>query len=473
MAIPPGSATVSGTNAEPLMCTPIPFSSGTKCLARYRGSRPRWWKGLSGCGVAAALAVACLLPSQAAEEDQRPNAVAFRQMKHGIFITQTYGVTAWPAGRKTGTFDEFANAFDVAEFADQVAGMGVEYVYFTAWHKSIYCLAPVKAMEKWLPGHTSKRDLIGEIADALGKKNIKLVIYAHPNDGHDLTPDEQAKVGFSDRAKDGNRKYNDFINEVFDELSETYGKKPNVLGYWWDSWWHNGAPIDVPRLRKTVLAKFPGAITLSNNRDPKFIDFLSGEGGRMGSLEGMGTTKDNQTWYLGGDWWNNNPGTTISVTPEALYRFLLLMAGTGAPGGMTWALSPLADGKTWGANNQPVQVMQELGKLIAPVRPTICGVLPSRNWLVPPGTTWAKAPAFVATRSPDNRREFVHVLKAPEGRSIDLPKTAESFAAARLHLSKRPVGVAVQGDVLRLTLPDGESWSALDTVIELAVKPGS
>ena len=39
-----------------------------------------------------------------------------------------------------------------------------------------------------------------------------------------------------------------------------------------------------------------------------------------------------------------------------------------------------------------------------------------------------------------------------------------------MYLSKRKVTMAAQGDVLRLTLPEGEPWSALDTVIELTIK---
>ena len=430
-------------------------------------------KNLSVCIVTVVLALTgSLSAAEPAPVDLRPNAVTFRHMHYGLFITQTYGVTAWPAHHTgTSTFNDFANAFDVNTFADQMAGIGVEYVYFTAWHKSIYCLGPNKALEKWLPGHTAKRDVIGEIADALAKKNIKLVIYAHPNDGHDLTPAEQARVGYGDNT--GNFKvYNDFVNEVNEEVCERYGKKPNVIGFWWDSWWYTGR-LDMPRLRANTLAKFPGAIILSNKYDPKFIDFLSGEGGRMGSLNGRAASKDNQTWYLGGDWWNNNPNTTISITPDGLYRFLLLTVGTGAPGGMSWALSPLADGKTWGANNQPIKVLQEFNKLISPVRPTICGVLPSRNWLLPSGTDWSKAPAFVAARSPDNKKEYVHVLKAPEGRSLDLPKPAESFSAARLYLNKHPVSILKQDDGLRLTLPAGDKWDALDTVIELTIEPSS
>ena len=402
--------------------------------------------------------------------DLRPNAVTFRQMRYGIFIHNVYGLTGWPDGRKSATLDQFANAFNARGFADEMASIGVEYVFFTAWHKSMYLLGPNKALEKWLPGHTAKRDLVGEIADALQAKGIKLVIYAHPNDGHDLTAAEQARIGYANRGADKNRVLNQFINEVYSELSERYGRKPNVLGYWWDNWWANGGCIDVPRLRKTVLAKFPGAIILSNMYDANFIDFFSIEGGGPPPVDRMSPQKDNLTFYVMGDWWNAGGGR-ISFTPEEMYRFQLLNVGTGAPGGMCWAASPLADGTTWSRDQQPLRVLQTLGKLIAPVRPTMCGVLPSRNWRLAPNTLWADAPAFVAGRSPANDKEYIHVMKAPEGGFIDLPAPTETFASARLYLNKHPVTIARQDDGLRLTLPTGDKWDALDTVIELTIKP--
>jgi hypothetical protein len=406
-------------------------------------------------------------------EDSRPNAVAFRQMRHGIFITQTYGLTGWPDGRENATLDEFTNAFDVKTFASQMEEMGMEYVVFTAWHKAIYCLGPNQALEKWLPGHTAKRDLIGEIADALHAKGIKLVIYAHPNDGHDLTPDEQAKIGFSNRAEDKGVTLNKFTNEFFAELAARYSKKPNVIGFWWDSWWSNDAPVDMVRLRKTVLEEFPGAITLSNKFDPAFIDFLSIEGGGPPPFEQMTAFKDNLTFFTLGDWWSAGPGSSWyggrAISPEEMYRFLMLNVGTGAPGGMTWAMSPLADGNTWPGDNAPLEAMKALAKLIEPVRPTICNMLPSHNWVLPSGTRWPTAPAFVASRSPSNKLEFIHVIKPPAQRFIDLPKPTESFSAARMFLCKKPVAMTMEDDHLRLTLPDGETWSDLDTVIELAI----
>lgn len=411
--------------------------------------------------------------------DTRPNAVAFRQFRHGLFVHHVYGLTARPDGAKITTLDEFANAFDVNTFVDQVAGMGVEYVFLTAWHKAMYQLGPNPALERWLPGHTCKRDLVGEIADALNARGIKLVLYAHPNDGHDLSKDERNRVGYMDFPKDDpnrNKVLNDFINEVFTDFCKQYAGKPNVVGIWWDSWKHNGERIDMWRLNKTVRGLMPNAVLMSNNfdfnRKPNFIDFFSIESGwkgaKTGELNELTALHYNQSFPIAQNWWAN-PKATIQLSPESLYRFLVLTVGTGAPGGVAWAVSPLADGKTWGAENQPLKVMQDLNKHIARVRPSICGVLPSRNWLLPTKTTWATAPAFAAARSVDGSTEYIHVIKPPVGRTIELPKANERFSSARMLIGKKTVALEATDSGLRVTLPEGEQWDPLDTVVELVI----
>jgi hypothetical protein len=424
--------------------------------------------GMSATGLPAAAE-----PESVADKAMKPHAAAFSKMRHGIFVHQVYGLTGWPDGRKNATLDEFADAFDVKTFAEQMASAGVEYVFFTAWHKAMYNLGPNSALDKWLPGHTSKRDLIGEIADALHAHDIRLVIYAHPNDGHDLTREEQERIGYASRDKPEEKaKLNDFINEVFAELVERYATKPNVLGYWWDNWWAQGAPIDMPRLRETVRSRDPDAIILSNMFDPRFVDLFSKEVWAPQTLDRVTAEHDNQTFTIFQGWWSVEMTARLTWAPEDLYRIQLLGVGAGAPGGICLAISPLADGRTWGADNQPLQVLEALGRLITPVRPTICNVLPSRNWRLPSGTRWPAAPAFVAARSPDGTKEYVHVMKPPAGRFIDLPKPAEAFTAARMYLSKKPVAMDLEGEALRLTLPEGENWNELDTVIELTVQAG-
>lgn len=409
--------------------------------------------------------------------DARPNAVAFRQFRHGLFVHLVYGITARPDATKHATLDEFAGAFDVNTFADQVAGMGVEYVFLTAWHKAMYQLGPNPALERWLPGHTSKRDLIGEIADAFQARGIKLVLYAHPNDGHDLSKDEQNRVGYIGLPQDDpnrNKVLNDFINEVFTDFCRQYAGKPNVVGIWWDSWIHKGARIDMWRLNKTVRGIMPDAVLMSNNFDfrqkPNFIDLFSIEsrGPKTGALHELTALHYNQSFPIAQNWWAH-PKATIKLSPESMYRFLVLTVGTGAPGGVAWAVSPLADGKTWGADNQPLQVMHDLNQHIARVRPSLCGVMPSRNWLLPTKTTWATAPSFAAARSVDGATEYIHVIKPPVGRTLELPLANERFSSGRMLIGKKAVALETTASGLRITLPEGEQWDPLDTVIELMI----
>jgi len=178
----------------------------------------------------------------------------------------------------------------------------VEYVIFTGWHAAMYLLGPSAAMDKWLPGHTTRRDLIGEIADALNEKGIRLIIYAHPNDGHDLKPEEQTRVGFL-RVPKGLRhcrcRSTTTSERGVRRTRRAVREKKNVLGFWWDSWRGNGGCLDAPRLRRTVLAAMPQAIILSNNPDRAIVDFPSLERYDNCSadvIDNLQVRSDNQTF---------------------------------------------------------------------------------------------------------------------------------------------------------------------------------
>jgi hypothetical protein len=434
--------------------------------------------------------------AQAVGEEERSRSAQFASMRYGIFITHTYKLTGAPKGTSYQTPDEFADLFDVRAFADQMASIGVEYVYFTAWHYKMYLLGPNAALDKWLPGHTTKRDLIGEIADALAAKGIALVIYAHPNDGHDFPPEEQAKVGYVKDDKD-NRKpipvFNDFINEVNAELAARYAGKPNVLGFWWDSWVQNGNRIDVKRLRATVRAKFPAAVIISNNDDRQYpaamnntsngekecVDFFCAElyyKQTEDVIDNLRVMSFNQAGTFQGGWWRGGDGKAPGkpgFSPETMFRFTVLNAGGGAPGGMCWAVSPLADGKTWGSDGEPLATMVKVCGYLKPIRESVCGVAPSRNWKLSHGTVFSNAPPYVATRSLDGKKEFVHVLKPPTSKSLELKKPVESFKAACLLRNGHDVKIESGATGLRLTLGAEDQWDRLDTVIVLELGAAS
>lgn len=409
-------------------------------------------------------------------EAQKPSAEVFQSMRYGLFTHMVYNRTISPDGSHSHkSLDEFANGIDVKAYAEQVKSIGVEYVIFTAWHFAMYNLGPNAALEKWLPGHTAKRDVIGELADALNERGIKLIIYAHPNDGHDLKKEEQERVGFiqpKPRVSQLMPKFNDFINEVYAELAVRYSKKPNVLGFWWDSWYANGGAIDMPRLRQTLLQAMPRAIVLSNSFNPEYIDYSSLERrfrSQTGDIDSLIVETENQTATFAGKWWCENLKAHSLYSVETLFKFTVLNACSGAPGGMCWAVSPSSDGKTWASDN--LQTMLKLNSYIQGIRPSLCGVARSANWSVNKGCTFSKFRGYGATRSLDGTREYVHILKAPEGKPIDLEPASEVFKSARLLSNGHPVKMEPLAQGLRLTLVDADQWDPLDTVIVLERDP--
>ncbi len=54
---------------------------------------------------------------------------------------------------------------------------GVRRLYYS--HAYQYFPAPLQSLDKILPGRTTRRDLIGELADELQKRNMRLMLYYH------------------------------------------------------------------------------------------------------------------------------------------------------------------------------------------------------------------------------------------------------------------------------------------------------
>src|ERR1017187_9356378 len=119
----------------------------------------------------------------------------FQKMKYGLFVHYVWGGTAYTAtvnsdGSTPAGLDDLANRFDAAQFANDLASMKVEYVIFTAWHANMNCLWPSPKMNRWLPGHASRCDLLRDMITAVRAKGIRVLLYTHPSDGHDLTAAE-------------------------------------------------------------------------------------------------------------------------------------------------------------------------------------------------------------------------------------------------------------------------------------------
>lgn len=126
------------------------------------------------------------------------------------------------------TYQEAVTYFDVERFAEMVEKTGAGYVIFPIGHAESYCPAPIKSWEKIHPGHTTQRDLIEEIADALNAKGIQLICYINGPLGFGLpvrtAPSAEEKQAFVVN-----------FNNILSEMGNRYKNK--LAGYWFDSWY--------------------------------------------------------------------------------------------------------------------------------------------------------------------------------------------------------------------------------------------
>lgn len=454
-----------------------------------------------------AIAAICLSLSYSVAH-AAPELPDYRAMKYGFFVHYVWGGDAYSAtvnkdGSKPAGIDDLADRFDAECFARDMAAMNVEYVLFTAWHANINPLYPSKVMEKWLPGHSCKRDLIGDMIKACKAKGIHVLLYTHPRDGHDLSDADMARTGWHrgqhphpDFEKWNRDKWNDFINEKYAELVDRYGK--DILGLYLDEGSGDADSyrvVDYPRLRKTITAKHPHLLMMQNDYGNLYT-------ADMGNMEifyhHTHNTPDGDRWksykipitiVCGSIFWasfpegQNQPAQKsdkvgynpwIHYSPEAMYRYTVFQAAANVDGGGTlWAAGPYPGG---GWEVGVLDRMKKTGELIRPVECAIKNTYPSTSYPTVAGSTIADLTWGVATQSTDGLTEYLHVLKAPGGtKTLRLPAPADGkkFSKAVLLKSRKPVDLKQNADGLELTLPANESWDALNTVIALQVSPTS
>lgn len=456
----------------------------------------------------AAMAFCCAHSPLAAEPVPAADA-NFRSMKYGFFVHyvwggEAYSVTVNKDGSKPAGIDDLADRFDAEGFARDLQTMGVEYVLFTAWHANMNPLYPSKVMDKWLPGHSSKRDVIGDMIKACKAKGVQVLLYTHPRDGHDLSDADMAKTGWHrgqgsnpDFDKWDKAKWNDFINEAYGELVERYGN--DILGLYLDE--GSGSAdsyrvVDYPRLRKTITGKHPHLLMMHND----YGNIYTADIGNKEIFYHNGfDTPDGDQWpsykipisvVVGSIFWAAFPeGKTepaqksdkvgfnkwIPYTPESMFRYTVLQAGSNTDGGGTlWAAGPYPGG---GWESGVLDRMKKTGALIKPVERSIKNTLPSTSYRTAPGTKIADLTWGVATRAIDDRIEYLHILKPPANGSTTLnlpaPADGKKFSKAILLDNGKTVSLKQEPQGLTLSLPPGTSWNRLNTVIALQVAADS
>ena len=199
------------------------------------------------------------------------------------FVEAKYGVTfhwtptSHPRRGPQKPFPEAVQNLDVESLARTVKESGAGYVIFTSTHAPHWFPAPIEAIEKILPGNTCKRDLIGDLADALNSQGVKLLLYYPGGRGYE---DDAPGIpwGKASGWTEDKSIYFDNFCKIFTEIGERYGDK--IAGYWFDFCPFNVSHRFEPLYRAAKTGN-PDRIIAWNswiNRIPSdFQEFLSGE----------------------------------------------------------------------------------------------------------------------------------------------------------------------------------------------------
>ena len=421
-------------------------------------------------------------------------------MRRGLFISWgappdgQQNPVVFSNGSHSTTINQFALSANVPAVVNQLAGFGFEYIYLQDFHGYQTTLNPCAALDSWRgPGCTSTRDLVGELIAGLKARGIKVYLFTHPLDGYDgYTPAQQALVGWLDPS--GNyQTWNNFINDVYAELTERYGD--DIAGFGFDSDFGMSAgdtqtyqKLDLNRLRQTILSRRP-------------LLSLGALAGPTGTAE-MGIKEVyNPSWL---DPWlfysTNNYNVEVwpayrhvpfvvqgyhwaTVLPPAqglahlngyqLFRYSVLQAAAGTEGpGMCWAVSPYTDG-TW--ENGVAAAFTNLEAYVQPVAASLTNVLPSTSYPLVEGVLLSTLPnGIAATRSLDDSIEYLHVLNPPSGvLALPLPSDGKQFLSATLLANGAVVALVTNMTGISLTLTGTNAWSSSDTVIKLLVNPAT
>jgi alpha-L-fucosidase len=435
----------------------------------------------------------------------------WEEFKYGLFVHYVWGgelskMTPLPGGKSVYPVDinDLTTRFDAGKWASDVKSMGYEYVIFTAWHANMNPLYPSAVMTKWRGEmNSSKRDLLGGIIDSLAARGIKTSLYTCIVNGHDFHPggvtafkegdtsdalvtDDQRKTGFWPAARKGATaqdkvKWNDFLNEMYGEMFSRYGDKVFLL--WGDCAWTSS--VDYPRLFATIRKSAPNIIFLRNSAAGGGFDVgckeLSAprDGYGMMDLNPEVKAEDEKTWptysnsisFIQGGYWWASPWGKAKYSGEKIYRYTILTAAVSTGGGVNWSIGTYADG-SW----EPgvLESMRRANSLLESVSESWKKTLPSKSFVTKQGARIETLPqGFVATRSQNDSLEYIHVLKAPAGRTLTLPATADGkrFTKAELLPGNIPATLRVLASGYELELPAGKNWDTLNTVFKLIRAP--
>lgn len=393
----------------------------------------------------------------------------FELLKYGMFVHYVHGLNKFSDGRRPRDINESMDAFDVQGFADDIARSRAQYLIFTAWHFDAIPLYPSAVTARYRGKPQPRRDLLGEVIDAVNARGVKMILYTHPRDGHDFSPADRAATGWSGGDKpDGGfdrTKWNDYIRDLYTELADRYACR--LYGFYTDGLGpydgrnaaveRNTQVVDYLMIRDIMKSRNPDIIMIQNHFGYIFSDdfempegYFGYEDAAMKNADELMPAAEKALAFCPFSDWIVTPECRSFCSPEDMARFILFNASCTVGGGVALAAGPYCEGNVWGPG--VTEYLESVGKILSNYRESALDALPSRSFPTLSGKTLAASGYTFFTTSPDLEYEYLHIArgvstvalpKAEDGAELCDPVsltaglTADGFDGAVLSLSGR------------------------------------
>lgn len=161
----------------------------------------------------------------ATRPDGQPNRAAWMARgTHGVMVHYLIAPQGGTPEEKTAEVNRVVDHFDVEYFLKQLDETKADWLILTLGQTTGYFCAPNAYLDAKAPGHTPRRDLVGEIARGLRKQNKRLFLYLAAGSAGD--PVYREVLGWG--TEGGYDRYLDFVRSYADRYGDL------VSGWWFD-----------------------------------------------------------------------------------------------------------------------------------------------------------------------------------------------------------------------------------------------
>ncbi len=167
--------------------------------------------------------------ANATMDTQKHRADWMAEGSYGIMVHYLIAPPGDTDAERTAEFSRIVDAFDVDVFIAQFASTGADWLIFTIGQNTGYYCSPNAFLDQALPGHTSRRDLMLEIAQRLKAMNKRVIAYLPAEASAQTEAVHEAFAWNPADQSEFQKRYQEFIRQ--------YALK---FGKLLDGWWFDG-----------------------------------------------------------------------------------------------------------------------------------------------------------------------------------------------------------------------------------------